>query len=373
MSNETNGRTNGKLNGKPGNASPQDRWYGIERPVRTGRRGAAPRLLPDRAHAWHGSARSASGSFSDEEPYVAALGALTGAQAVQMVKAGLKAIYLSGWQVAADGNLAGETYPDQSLYPANSAPALVQRINNALLRADQIDSAEGRKRHPLARADRRRCGGRLRRAAQRLRADEVVHRGGRRRGALRGPALVGEEVRPPRRQGARADEPVHPNAHLRAPRRGRSRRPHGARRPDGRAVRDVAHERRRRTRRRVPHRGADAGGLLPDRARHRGSDRQGPRIRAVRRPALVRDVDARSGRGRTVRRGRARRVPGEAPRLQLLAVLQLEEAPRRPHDRVLPARARGDGLPLPVRDSGRLPCRLRLDVRAREGATARRA
>jgi len=78
------------------------------------------------------------------EEYVPALGALTGAQAVQMVKAGLKAIYLSGWQVAADANLAGHTYPDQSLYPANSAPALVKRINSALLRADQVDSAEGR-------------------------------------------------------------------------------------------------------------------------------------------------------------------------------------------------------------------------------------
>jgi isocitrate lyase len=78
------------------------------------------------------------------EPYVAALGALTGAQAVQMVKAGLKAIYVSGWQVAADGNLSAHTYPDQSLYPANSAPALVKRMNNALLRADQIDAAEGR-------------------------------------------------------------------------------------------------------------------------------------------------------------------------------------------------------------------------------------
>ena len=77
------------------------------------------------------------------EEWVAALGALTGGQAVQMVKAGLKAIYLSGWQVAADANLAGQTYPDQSLYPASSAPALVMRINNALLRADQIAHAEG--------------------------------------------------------------------------------------------------------------------------------------------------------------------------------------------------------------------------------------
>jgi isocitrate lyase len=76
--------------------------------------------------------------------HVAALGALTGGQAVQMVKAGLDAIYLSGWQVAADGNLAGDVYPDQSLYPSNSAPALVRRLNNALLRADRIDWAEGR-------------------------------------------------------------------------------------------------------------------------------------------------------------------------------------------------------------------------------------
>ncbi|MBA2385351.1 MAG: isocitrate lyase [Actinobacteria bacterium] len=78
-----------------------------------------------------------------EEEYVNALGALTGGQAVQMAKAGLKAIYLSGWQVAADGNLAAEVYPDQSLYPANSVPAMVRRLNNALLRADQIEWAEG--------------------------------------------------------------------------------------------------------------------------------------------------------------------------------------------------------------------------------------
>jgi isocitrate lyase len=78
------------------------------------------------------------------EPYVPALGALTGNQAVQQVKAGLKAIYVSGWQVAADANLAGHMYPDQSLYPANSVPQVVQRINRALQRADQIEHAEGK-------------------------------------------------------------------------------------------------------------------------------------------------------------------------------------------------------------------------------------
>ncbi|MGZ8711422.1 MAG: isocitrate lyase [Thermoanaerobaculia bacterium] len=77
------------------------------------------------------------------EPYVSALGALTGNQAVQQVRAGLKAIYLSGWQVAADANLAGHMYPDQSLYPSNSVPQVVKRINQALQRADQIDHSEG--------------------------------------------------------------------------------------------------------------------------------------------------------------------------------------------------------------------------------------
>jgi isocitrate lyase len=88
------------------------------------------------------------------QDYVAALGALTGNQAVQQVKAGLQAIYLSGWQVAADANMAGQTYPDQSLYPANSVPMVVRRINQALLRADQIEHAEGKtngdRRHWLA-------------------------------------------------------------------------------------------------------------------------------------------------------------------------------------------------------------------------------
>ncbi len=79
----------------------------------------------------------------ETEDYVAALGALTGGQAVQQVKAGLQAIYVSGWQVAADANLAGQTFPDQSLYPANSVPSVVRRINQAFQRADQIANAEG--------------------------------------------------------------------------------------------------------------------------------------------------------------------------------------------------------------------------------------
>src|SRR5438309_2171805 len=121
----------------------EPRWRGIERTY-TGEdvvrlRGS---VVPEQTVARLGAERLWELLAADRP--VRALGALTGGQAVQMVKAGLEAIYLSGWQVAADANLAAHTYPDQSLYPMNSAPALVNRLNNALLRADQIDWAEGR-------------------------------------------------------------------------------------------------------------------------------------------------------------------------------------------------------------------------------------
>jgi isocitrate lyase len=119
-----------------------DRWQGIERPYAE----EDVERLRGSVTVEHTLARLGAERLwrlLEEEPYVAALGALTGGQAVQMVKAGLKAIYLSGWQVAADANVAGQTYPDQSLYPSNSAPALVRRLNQALLRADQIEHAEG--------------------------------------------------------------------------------------------------------------------------------------------------------------------------------------------------------------------------------------
>jgi isocitrate/methylisocitrate lyase len=113
------------------------RTYGAEEVVRL--RGS---VVPECTLARLGSERL--WRLLTQGGYVNALGALTGGQAVQMVKAGLQAIYLSGWQVAADANLAGATYPDQSLYPANSVPQVVRRLNNALLRADQIDWSEGR-------------------------------------------------------------------------------------------------------------------------------------------------------------------------------------------------------------------------------------
>jgi isocitrate lyase len=119
-----------------------ERWRGVERPYG----GEAAAALRGSIQVEHSLARMGAERLwrlLHEREYVAALGAMTGAQAVQSVKAGLEAIYLSGWQVAADANLAGQTYPDQSLYPSNSAPALVRRLNNALRRADEIHWAEG--------------------------------------------------------------------------------------------------------------------------------------------------------------------------------------------------------------------------------------
>ncbi|MFL5919730.1 MAG: isocitrate lyase [Gaiellaceae bacterium] len=136
--------------GTNGNGTASRRWEGIERPYTS----EDVERLRGSVHVEHTLARLGAERLWEllqHEDYVPALGALTGGQAVQMVKAGLKAIYLSGWQVAADANLAGQTYPDQSLYPSNSGPALVKRLNNALLRADQIHAAEGdRETHWLA-------------------------------------------------------------------------------------------------------------------------------------------------------------------------------------------------------------------------------
>ena len=123
------------------------RWSGITRPY------TAKEMLKLRGtlKIWHTFAQAGAERLwhlLNTEDYIIALGAMSGNQAVQQVEAGLKAIYLSGWQVAADANLAGEMYPDQSLYPSNSVPAVVKKINNALLRADQIQVLEKRKNGP---------------------------------------------------------------------------------------------------------------------------------------------------------------------------------------------------------------------------------
>jgi isocitrate lyase len=122
--------------------SSNPRWKGTKR----GYRAADVVRLRGTVKVEHSLARQGAEklwAYMGTEPYVNSLGALTGNQAMQQVRAGLKAIYLSGWQVAADANLAGAMYPDQSLYPADSVPNVVRRINNALLRADQLHHAEG--------------------------------------------------------------------------------------------------------------------------------------------------------------------------------------------------------------------------------------
>lgn len=122
--------------------SENPRWQGVTRPYSAEEvvrlRGTAK---IEYSLAYQGATKL--WKYLHEEDFVNALGALTGNQAMQQVKAGLKAIYLSGWQVAADANLAGQMYPDQSLYPADSVPAVVKRINNTLMRADQLHHAEG--------------------------------------------------------------------------------------------------------------------------------------------------------------------------------------------------------------------------------------
>jgi len=121
----------------------KNRWSGVERPyTREDVRRLQGTLVPEHTLAKRGAEKL--WELLHIEPFVAALGALTGSQAVQQVRAGLKAVYVSGWQVAADANLAGHTYPDQSLYPCSSVPHLVKRISQALQRADQIHHSEGK-------------------------------------------------------------------------------------------------------------------------------------------------------------------------------------------------------------------------------------
>ena len=179
---------------------------------------------------------------------------MTGGQAVQMVKAGLKSIYLSGWQVAADANLSGHTYPDQSLYPANSAPALVRRLNNALLRADQIEHGEGTDdTHwlvPIVADAEAGFGGPLN-AFELMKSFIEAGAAGvhfedqlsseKKCGHLGGKVLV-------------PTAPAHPYARRCAARRRRLRRPHRSGLPHRRALGDAADERRGRDRRRVHHR-----------------------------------------------------------------------------------------------------------------------
>ena len=183
--------------------STHPRWRGIERPYSA----ADVVRLRGTVHVEHSLARLGAEKFwklLHEEPVVGGLGCVTGNQAVQAVQSGLKAIYCSGWQVAGDGNSAGEMYPDQSLYPVDSVPKMIERINNALLRTDQIHALDGESEHRLAGAHHRGCRGRFRRQPECLRAHQGDDSRRRGRRALRGSALLREEMRPHGRQGAGA-------------------------------------------------------------------------------------------------------------------------------------------------------------------------
>ena len=265
--------------------------------------------------------------------FTRALGALTGNQAVQMVRGGLESIYLSGWQVAADANLAGQTYPDQSLYPANSVPAVVP--------PDQQRAAAGRpdrprqpeERHRLPGADRGRRRGRLRRTAECLRTDEVDDRCRRGRRALGRSVGLGEEVRSSRWQGAHPDRAAHPDAE-RGPVGGRSaRRPDAGRGPHRCAGGRPADQRRRPDRCPVHHRRADQRGILPSAQRDRSGAGQGQGVRPVQRPDLGGDRHPGSRVGARVRHRIAPRVPRKEAGLQLLSLVQLEGRALRRRDR----------------------------------------
>ena len=304
-------------------APARDRWAGVVRPY--GERDVE--RLRGSVTVNHTLAEMGARRLWDllhTEDYVNALGALTGNQAVQQVRAGLEAIYLSGLAGGRGRQPRRPDVPRPEPVPGQQRPQVVRRINQALLRADQIEHAEGEARASLVRAHRGRRGGRLRRAAERVRADEGHDRGGRRGRPLRGPALVGEEVRPPGRQGAGPDPAVHPHPRRGPPGRRRHGRAHPAHRPHRRGQRQAADHRRRPARPAVPHRRAHRRRGSSGSGAASSGDRPRPGLRAVRRPDLVRDLHAGPRGGAALRGGHPRAVPRQAARLQLLALVQLE-------------------------------------------------
>ena len=342
-----------------------DRWNGIDRdyaPEDVLRLRGSLRI--EHTLARHGAEKL--WRLLAEEDYVAALGALTGGQAVQMAKAGLQAIYLSGWQVAADGNLAADVYPDQSLYPANSVPAMVKRLNNALMRADRIEWAEG-KADPV---------------------DYLLPIVADAEAGFGGPLNAFELMKGMIESGAAG---VHFEDQLSSEKKcghlgGKVLV------PTGQFIRTLLAARLAADMLGVPtllvaRTDADAATLItsdatsampsssPASARPRGSTASAQGVEAAIARGLAYapyadlrldgDVTPDLGRGARVRGGDPRRVPGQAARLQLLAVVQLAPAPRRRDDRALPARARRDGLQVPVHHARGLPRAQRVDVRAR--------
>ena len=278
---------------------------------------------------------------------------------MQQVRAGLKAIYLSGWQVAADANTASAMYPDQSLYPANAAPELVKRINRTLQRADQIETSEGNGLSvetwfaPIVADAEAGFGGPLN-AFEIMKAfieagaagvhyeDQLASE--KKCGHLGGKVLIPTAAHIRNLNAARLAADVMGTPTL------------VVARTDAEAAKLLTSDIDERDQPFVDY---DAGrtveGFYQVQQRHRALHRARHRLCAVCRPDLVRDVEAGPRPGEEVRRGRAQASSGQAARLQLLAVVQLEEEPRRRHDRQIPARARRHGLQVPVHHAGRFP------------------
>ena len=297
------------------------------------RRRAAARLGHASSTRSPGSAPSGCGGCCTSGRSCRALGALTGNQALQQVKAGLEAIYLSGWQVAADANNAGEMYPDQSLYPASSVPEVVRRINKTFQRADQIAKLEGDTSTywfaPIVADAEAGFGGPLN-AFELMKAmieagaagvhfeDQLASE--KKCGHLGGKVLVPTQTFIRTLNAARlaADVCGVDDAAHRAHRR---------------AFGDADHQRHRRARPAVDFRRADERGLLPPEAGQRplgrACDRARPRLCALCRPRVVGNLRAGPRRGARIRGGDPSPLPGQAARLQLLAVVQLAGQARR--------------------------------------------
>ena len=268
--------------------------------------------------------------------YVNALGALTGNQAMQQVKAGLQAIYLSGWQVAADANTAGTMYPDQSLYPVDSVPGVVRRINNTLLRADQIHHAEGEDgidwMVPIVADAEAGFGGVLNAYELMTHMIEAGAAGvhfedqlasAKKCGHMGGKVLVPTREAVQKLVAARlaADVAGVPTLIV-----ARTDAMGAALLTSDVDPVDAPFCTGKRT----------VEGLPRDPQGHRPGHRPRPGLRAVCRPDLVRDGHAGPGPGAALRRGHPRAVPGQAAGLQLLAQLQLEEEPGRDDHRLVP-------------------------------------
>jgi 2-methylisocitrate lyase-like PEP mutase family enzyme len=290
-----------------------------------------------------------------EKPFVNALGALTGNQAMQQVKAGLNAIYLSGWQVAGDANLAGEMYPDQSLYPANSVPAVVRKINRTLLRADQIHHAEGNDSidwlQPIVADAEAGFGGVLN--AFELMKDMIdagaagVHfedqlSSAKKCGHMGGKVLVPTSEAVSKLAAARLAADVCGVPTLLVARTDADAANLLTSDIDERDAPFITGERTAEGFFRVK------AGL--DQAISRGLA-YAPLADLVWCETSVPDLD----HGEGLRRGDPQAVSRQASFLQLLAVVQLEAPPRRRHHREIPARARRNGLQVPVHHAGRLP------------------